>query len=547
MPLRTIVLWLGFVATIAGPGHAHFLWLASDNGRVLAFFGESAAQRDYPFPGRLAEIAVSHRSAGATAPVPLHAAEEANFTGLMSDEITPLAGVVETTASYGIYHGTLLTYYAKHYLSADPAEWQALGGSKAMRLDIVPQSVGERLELQVLWDGNPAANTAVTLVGEKESQTTDAQGKVSFPSSPSGWLAVLVRVIEENRKGELEGAPFTSATHYASLTIRHAQPSQANANPPTQESKSKSDSHGGALLPLPIAVASFGAAVCDQHLYVYGGHVGAAHAHSRDNLSSNFWRIPLTPNAAWETLPVQASVQGLALVAHRGLLYRIGGMTARNAAGEDDDLHSTSDFCRFDPQSKSWEELPPLPAPRSSHDAVVVGDLLYVIGGWKLAGTGEGEWHNDCLVIDLAPPSPVWSRVPDPPFQRRALAIGNLGEKLVVVGGMDPSGTVSRDVDIYDPASSEWSAAPPLPGDDMNGFGVSAWNLAGQLFVSGSNGTVYRLKTTDGGWEVAGQLHQARFFHRLLPYSDQSMIALGGAGGSKHLSDIEIFVPDSQP
>ena len=38
-------------------------------------------------------------------------------------------------------------------------------------------------------------------------------------------------------------------------------------------------------------------------------------------------------------------------------------------------------FARFDPESNSWEDLPPLPEGRSSLDAAVVGDTLYVVGG----------------------------------------------------------------------------------------------------------------------------------------------------------------------
>jgi hypothetical protein len=87
---------------------------------------------------------------------------------------------------------------------------------------------------------------------------------------------------------------------------------------------------------LPEPLSSFGAVVSDGYLYVYGGHIGKAHAHSRDNLSRRFARIALGERAAWEDLPFQTPVQGLALVARQEMLYRIGGMTATNAAGEPD-------------------------------------------------------------------------------------------------------------------------------------------------------------------------------------------------------------------
>ncbi len=40
---------------------------------------------------------------------------------------------------------------------------------------------------------------------------------------------------------------------------------------------------------------------------------------------------------------------------------------------------SVADFARFDPATNTWQALQPLPGGRSSHDAVVVGDTLYVV------------------------------------------------------------------------------------------------------------------------------------------------------------------------
>lgn len=56
--------------------------------------------------------------------------------------------------------------------------------------------------------------------------------------------------------------------------------------------------------PVPQEISSFGACVSDGYVYVYGGHTGASHEHSRDNLSADFLRYPLSkPDAAWEKLP----------------------------------------------------------------------------------------------------------------------------------------------------------------------------------------------------------------------------------------------------
>ncbi|MCA9263363.1 MAG: hypothetical protein KDA60_05920 [Planctomycetales bacterium] len=301
----------------------------------------------------------------------------------------------------------------------------------------------------------------------------------------------------------------------------------------------------GTITPLPEAISSFGAAICSEHLYVYGGHTGEAHQHSRDNLSTKFVRLKLTDGTEWESLPAEAPLQGLAMVAYEGKLYRIGGMTARNASDADADLYSVPDVSRFDPQAKQWERLPSLPEGRSSHDAVVVGTTLYVLGGWTLNGDGDGTWLSQPVSLDLSADRPAWQTLPEQPFQRRALAISHLAGKLVAVGGIDADGQVSRDTDIFDPRTGEWSTAAALPGEGLNGFGVTAWNLGGKVYVSGSNGAVYVLESAQAHWREVARLQAPRFFHRLLPLSPRSLLAVGGAAPAGHRRDVETIQLES--
>src|SRR5687767_10100869 len=78
--------------------------------------------------------------------------------------------------------------------------------------------------------------------------------------------------------------------------------------------------------PLPHRIASFGACVCDGWLYVYGGHTGKTHTYSTDDVTGRFFRIRLGGGDRWEELPAGPACQGLALLEHRGQIYRIGGM-----------------------------------------------------------------------------------------------------------------------------------------------------------------------------------------------------------------------------
>src|SRR5688572_15192096 len=150
---------------------------------------------------------------------------------------------------------------------------------------------------------------------------------------------------------------------------------------------------------LPQGLASFGACASGDWLYVYGGHVGRAHEHSRDNVATAFRRLNLLDLASWEELPAERALQGAALVAHGGAVYRLGGLEARNRRGEAEDLHSSAEVSSYDPLRRTWRALPPLPEPRSSHDAALIGSKVFVVGGWRLEGPSK-SWHRTAWVLD---------------------------------------------------------------------------------------------------------------------------------------------------
>jgi len=290
----------------------------------------------------------------------------------------------------------------------------------------------------------------------------------------------------------------------------------------------------------PESVASFGAAVYDSHLYVYGGHIGKTHQHSRDNISTAFRRLNLASPKRWEELPAGLPLQSPALVTLGDGLFRIGGLEARNPKDEPADLHSAASVDRFDPFGGQWSKWCPLPEPRSSHDAVVVGNRIYIFGGWNLQGdTDDAHWLTMAYVADLNDESPDWQRIADAPFRRRALTVAEQGGLIYAIGGLLPDGTFSHQVDVYDPAANSWSSGPPLPGGEQNGFAASAFNVAGQIYVSGRDGDVYRLNDSADRWEKVTRLFVGRFFHRLLPFGDDQILIVAGAGRERHLASIE--------
>lgn len=299
--------------------------------------------------------------------------------------------------------------------------------------------------------------------------------------------------------------------------------------------------------PLPETVTSFGAATSGDWLYAFGGHKGERHEYSVEMVSGSFQRLNLEKGGAWESLPSATPGQGQPLVAHRGFIYRIGGMAARNTADEKQDLYSLSLVQRFDPKKSRWEDLPSLPAVRSSHDAVVLGDKLYVAGGWELAGgTNKPVWPANALVLDLVKRGANWEVFPQP-FQRRALALATMGSRIYCIGGMDSDNSPTRAVDVYDTATGKWSKGPDLPPGKYKGFSCSAIAQRGRIYVTAFQGDLLRLAADGQSWEVVGRLEHPRMAHRLVTAGSKQLIALGGEDGEEKRPDLEVLTPSAKP
>lgn len=293
--------------------------------------------------------------------------------------------------------------------------------------------------------------------------------------------------------------------------------------------------------PLPKAVSSFGAVTVDDHVYVYGGHSGKAHTYSKDSILGDFRRLSLTDPREWEALPGGPGLQGLAVVAHQGKVYRIGGMQPQNEVGEKTNNVSQTSVARYDVKAKKWEEITPLPEPRSSHDAAVLGDKLYVFGGWSL-GNEKPVWYEHGLVMDLSCAALKWETVKQP-IQRRALTMAAFDDKVYVIGGLNPEGEIELITDIFDPKTAKWTQGPAVPGPQMNGFTPASVVVDGKLYLSGSDGRVFRLAEKKNAWEVVGKLEQSRFVHRAVPAGKDKFLAIGGASKQGNVALTEAVEP----
>jgi hypothetical protein len=342
----------------------------------------------------------------------------------------------------------------------------------------------------------------------------------------------------ETTPGDSGGKSYAEVRHYATLVFdAGTQPAATQSSTiPSAAAQSAAARTATRIATLPEATSSFGAAATDGWLYVYGGHVVPTHSYSTEAVSGRFNRLRLADGKTWEQLPDGPPLQGMNLVAHGGKVYRVGGMQPRNKPGEPQDIHSVNDVARFDPATGKWEALPPLPVPRSSHDVVVIGNTLIVVGGWTLKGRERTEWPDSIELLDLSASTLAWQRAPQP-FKRRALIAAAVGDKVHVLGGFDEKSQVVGGSSIYDFATRTWSPGPDLPGGKMNGFGPAAVVLRDKLYVSVDDGGLYRESGGTPAWTKVGQA-TPRIVHRLVA-DDDRVLVVGGASGGRNSDLVE--------
>jgi hypothetical protein len=511
-----------FVATVLvvmpRAASAHFLWITidppavKDSTAVHGFFSETPEPESPEF---LKIIRGQSLTVDGQA-LPLTVGEES----LDGRWVGALPRMIDAERDLGVrskdgeaYH---LVYTARSQTMPSKVSQEESGDKLRAR---VVKKDGKDL-VEVLFNGKPVANARIKVypeVGDPNEVTADENGLASIDGLSEGKAPLWANWVEQ-KPGEIDGKSFTETRYYATLTYR----------PIPTETADPAATTTFAVMPDP-AVNSFGGAVLGDWLYVYGGHAGKMHHYDETTTVKLFRRLNLKDRTTWETLPMAQDVQGVALVSDGKFLYRLGGMVARNHTGEDEDLHSVTDFARFDPETKTWTDLAPLPLGRSTHDAAVVGRTVFAVGGWTMKGaTADSEYLEDTVAFDLDHPEAGW-RVVEQPFQRRALSVAECGGKLYALGGLTDTFTVERGVEVYDPATKSWASGPELPDKGKHdGFGTSAFSVDGRLYYSGMAGRIFRLNDQGDAWEAVGAWSKPRLTHRLLAGPNHALLAVGG-------------------
>ncbi len=518
--------------------NAHFIWVAksAETGKVNVYFGEGPYADKAQFLGGLSGMQVwSVDVDGKVLPILFEKKTDGEDGWFECSSDLPLIQV-DVDCEYGLFsrgENAMFLHYSAKYVSEGSG--RNVKSTGKLPLDIAFEAAAGQTTFSVTFNAQPATDCELQIVdgsGATHDLKTDAAGKVVFNQVPQDQWLVRAKMTNSS-PGEVDGKAYDEKRYYCTLAIgqtktKVATDEMAKAKE-TKLAKTDTAMQKSPFPELPIGVTSFGGAIAGDHLYVFGGHCGDAHDYYKAGQNATLYRLNVKKPNAWETVNESTGLQGLAMVEHKGNLYRVGGFTALNEQGQEQDLHSVAEFARFNFESNQWDQMKPMPNPRSSLDAVVVGDSLFVVGGWMIDGKEKTVWSDNMVSIDLSDPDADWETI-SVPFKRRALSVAHQGDQLYVVGGMQESGGTTSEVEIYDIKSKSWRDGPTLPGSgEMEGFGSSSFNVGSRLVVSTYGGSVLKLNEAADGWQQIHQLENGRFFHRLLPLTSDKFILVGGA------------------
>ncbi len=144
-------------------------------------------------------------------------------------------------------------------------------------------------------------------------------------------------------------------------------------------------------------------------------------------------------------------------------------------------------------EGANWQPVPPLPpfeglAGRLGSHAVVMGDQIFVIGGYTVAADHAERSIPGIYRLSLAP-APAWHRVAMMPVPvDDALALVHRDQSLVLVSGWSDTGNVNL-VQVWNEFSGRWRQGEPWPGAPV--FGHAGGLVGDQLVVCGGAKIIY--------------------------------------------------------
>ena len=210
-----------------------------------------------------------------------------------------------------------------------------------------------------------------------------------------------------------------------------------------------------------------------------------------------------------------------------GRVLVVGGVTDNGGA--------TNEVEIYDPVTDAWTRADSLHNPRYNHTATLLLDgRVLIVGGFT-----PGSFHTATKKVEIYDPvTDRWAVVGSMSERRAVHAATRLDDGRVLVAGGVTSPpnvlTVTASVEIFDPATAAWSAAPSMAAARRAVDAVTLPDgtvlVAGGFLASGNlTATAERFDVLDGAWSAEPGLSSARAPH-LTELFDGRVLAIASIG-----------------
>merc|ERR1719481_1057560 len=196
----------------------------------------------------------------------------------------------------------------------------------------------------------------------------------------------------------------------------------------------------------------------------------------------------------------------------------------------------------FDPNSGQWSPIPSMPQRRRDHGCAVLGDWVYLVGGWDMQ-----PYYSSVIKFNVR--SHSYSQCAPLSGPRGWVGVAALGEYVYCVGGYDDREKDLATVERYDPRRDHWERLSNL-NNARGGCGLVA--LAGALYVVGGYNGKKSLKSVEkyiveqDRWVEVHDLVDRRedLSHATTVMTGRIVIAGGVDDKEQVLNSMDLYNPD---
>lgn len=235
--------------------------------------------------------------------------------------------------------------------------------------------------------------------------------------------------------------------------------------------------------------------------------------------------------------PMPTPRQEVAVAALAGHVWVIGGFGSGG--------YPTATVERYDPTTDSWDPRPSLPVAIHHAAAAVVGDRLFVIGGYT---GGRVTWTPLDIVWEWTEARGTWEKRTPMPTARGALAATALGERIHALGGS--AGDPLSAHEVYDAAANRWTVVNPMPTarDHLAAvvFHDRVWALGGRsgFFFGRQYANVEVYDPATDSWRTGPPLPRGRGGLAAAALPDR-LLVFGGEAPFRIFDAAEMYEPAS--